>query len=50
MESTSAIDKRTQDKIIENILDKYKNKIVIFITHDHLILKKLDEIIDLEKF
>ena len=48
-ESTSALDKATQDTIVENILLEYANKIVIFVTHDPQIMNRVDEIIDLSK-
>jgi ABC-type bacteriocin/lantibiotic exporter with double-glycine peptidase domain len=48
-ESTSALDKATQQKVVENILREYSNKIVIFVTHDPHIMKRVDEVVDLEK-
>ena len=45
-ESTSALDKVTQEQVIENILREYSNKIVIFVTHDPHIMKRVDEIVD----
>ena len=48
-ESTSALDKVTQTQVIENILRDYAHKIVIFITHDPDIMRRVDEVIDLGK-
>lgn len=45
-ESTNALDKETQEKVIENILREYSEKIVIFVTHDPKITRKVDEVID----
>ena len=45
-ESTSALDKKTQEQVIENILREYSSKIVIFVTHDPHIMKRVDEIVD----
>jgi ABC-type bacteriocin/lantibiotic exporter with double-glycine peptidase domain len=46
-ESTSALDHITKDRIVTNIFARYRDKIVIFITHDSDILKKVDEVIHL---
>jgi ABC-type multidrug transport system fused ATPase/permease subunit len=46
-ESTSALDKNTQDLVLDNILHEYSNKIVIIVTHDPRIMKRIDEIVDL---
>ena len=48
-ESTSALDKVTQERVIENIQQQYSKKIVIFITHDPHIMQRVDEIVDLGK-
>ncbi len=46
-ESTSALDKLTQEHVVENILQEYSNKIVIFVTHDPQVMKRVDKVIDL---
>jgi ABC-type bacteriocin/lantibiotic exporter with double-glycine peptidase domain len=46
-ESTSALDKATQEQVIDNILKEYADRVVIFITHDPSIMQKVDEVIDL---
>lgn len=48
-ESTSALDKPTQERVIENVLAAYSNRIVIFVTHDPHIMSRVDEVVDLEK-
>jgi ABC-type multidrug transport system fused ATPase/permease subunit len=48
-ESTSALDKLTQETVVENILREYTNKIVIFVTHDPQLMKRVNEIVDMEK-
>ena len=48
-ESTSALDKKTQEAVVENILREYGNKIVIFVTHDPQIMSRVNEVVDLEK-
>lgn len=48
-ESTSALDKQTQEDVVENILREYSNKIVIFVTHDPQIMSRVNEVVDLEK-
>jgi ABC-type bacteriocin/lantibiotic exporter with double-glycine peptidase domain len=44
-ESTSALDRVTKDRILQNIFSRYQDKIIIFIAHDRDILDKVDEII-----
>lgn len=46
-ESTSALDKATQAQVIENVLELYSGKIVIFVTHDPYIMGRVSETIDL---
>lgn len=46
-ESTSALDKNTQNQIVNNILREYSNKIVIFVTHDPQIMRYVDQVINL---
>lgn len=48
-ESTSALDKATQERVVGNILREYSEKIVIFVTHDPSIMDRVDEIVDVEK-
>ena len=47
-ESTNALDKLTQERVVENVLQEYSKKIVIFVTHDPSIIKRVNEIVDLE--
>ncbi len=48
-ESMSALDPTTKEMIIENILHEYRNKIVIFVSHDVSIREKVDIVIELHK-
>jgi ABC-type transport system involved in cytochrome bd biosynthesis fused ATPase/permease subunit len=34
--------------VVGNILDRYKDRIVIFSTHDQAIMRRVDEIVTLE--
>lgn len=45
-ESTSALDKKTQALILENIFEKYSNKILIVVTHDPYVMDLVDQIVD----
>lgn len=47
-ESTSALDKVTQDVVVENIKKMYVDKIVIFVTHDITLASGLNEALDLQ--
>lgn len=48
-EATSALDPQTKDLVMVNILEEYKNKILIFVTHDPSIFPLVDNVIDLQK-
>ena len=44
-ESTSGLDADTRDRVVANVLERYKDKIVIFSTHDQAIMQRVDEIV-----
>jgi ABC-type transport system involved in cytochrome bd biosynthesis fused ATPase/permease subunit len=46
----SALDQMTKDNIVANILVEYRNKIVIFVSHDISIREKVDIVIELHKY
>jgi ABC-type bacteriocin/lantibiotic exporter with double-glycine peptidase domain len=48
-ESTSALDKTTQEQVVTNILTEYSGRIVIFVTHDPAIMARVDGVIDMSK-
>ncbi len=48
-ESVNALDSETRLNVVKNIIDEYKNKIVIFVTHDKDILTLVDNVINLDK-
>ena len=48
-EFTSALDTKTEEKIIGNILKKFSDKTLIIISHKPSTLKMCDRIIDLDK-
>ncbi len=48
-EATSALDSETKEYIVSRILEEYKDKIIIFVTHDTSILPLVSDIIDLKK-
>lgn len=47
-EVTSALDEKTKVDVVKSILDYFKDKIVIFITHDQLVTDLVDERINLQ--
>jgi ABC-type bacteriocin/lantibiotic exporter with double-glycine peptidase domain len=48
-EATSALDPETKEFVVKNILEEYKDKILIFVTHDPVILSLVDNVIDLKE-
>lgn len=47
-ESVNALDEKTRLIVVKNIISEFKNKILIFVTHDKEILSFVDEVIDLD--
>jgi len=47
-ESVNALDEKTRHQVVKNIMLEYKDKILIFVTHDKDILGFVDEVIDLD--
>ena len=47
-ESTNALDADTRESVVGNILEDYKERTVIFITHDTLVTGMVDEVIHLD--
>ena len=46
-EGTSALDAASKSLVIQNILSAYRDKIVIFVTHDHSVTECVDEVVTL---
>ena len=46
-ESTSALDTETRDIVIENVLHAYRDRIVVFATHDEYVLSRVDVVIEI---
>ncbi len=49
-ESMSALDPMTKEKVTDNIIAEYRDKIVIFVSHDPAIREKVDVVIELRKY
>lgn len=47
-EGTSALDSASKKVVIQNILSTYRDKIVIFVTHDETVTECVDEVISLK--
>jgi ABC-type bacteriocin/lantibiotic exporter with double-glycine peptidase domain len=46
-EGTSALDHATKIVVLDRILDRYKDKLVIFVSHDQAVVDRVDEVIRL---
>jgi len=46
-ESTNALDSRTRERVLETILKSYRDRILIFVTHDPQVIARVDEVIEL---
>lgn len=46
-ESTNALDSATRQKILDALLEAYRDRIIIFITHDPYVMERVDEVIEM---
>jgi ABC-type bacteriocin/lantibiotic exporter with double-glycine peptidase domain len=46
-ESTNALDTRTRELVLESMLTSYRDRILIFVTHDPQVISRVDEVIEL---
>jgi ATP-binding cassette subfamily B protein len=46
-ESTNALDSETRKLILETLISAYKERILIFITHDPVVIERVDKVIEL---
>jgi ABC-type bacteriocin/lantibiotic exporter with double-glycine peptidase domain len=46
-ESTSALDRATRDEVVTNILREYRNRIVVFATHDESVASRVDVVVEI---
>jgi ABC-type bacteriocin/lantibiotic exporter with double-glycine peptidase domain len=46
-ESTNALDGLTRQRILDALLSSYKDRIIIFITHDPHVMERVDEVIEM---
>jgi ABC-type multidrug transport system fused ATPase/permease subunit len=46
-EATSALDNHTRNLVIDNVIRLYRDRIVVFATHDEYVLNRVDVVIDI---
>ncbi len=46
-ESTSALDAETREQVVSNLLEEFRERILIFVTHDEAVMSRIDDVIDL---
>ncbi len=46
-ESTSALDGATRERVLQNLLGEFKDRIILFVTHDPALMAKTDEVLDM---
>jgi ABC-type multidrug transport system fused ATPase/permease subunit len=46
-ESTNALDAETRERVLNSILESYRDRILIFVTHDPHVVAKVSEVIEL---
>ena len=47
-ESTNALDSQTRERILDKLFSLYRDRILIFVTHDMYVVGRVDEVIDLQ--
>jgi ABC-type multidrug transport system fused ATPase/permease subunit len=48
-ESTSALDVETRERVVDNLLEEFRNRILVFVTHDESIASKVDEVLEMHR-
>jgi ABC-type bacteriocin/lantibiotic exporter with double-glycine peptidase domain len=46
-ESTSALDAATREEVVKNLLEEFRDRIVVFVTHDPFVMSSVDEVLNL---
>jgi ABC-type bacteriocin/lantibiotic exporter with double-glycine peptidase domain len=46
-ESTSALDAATREEVVKNLLKEFRDRIVVFVTHDPFVMSSVDEVLNL---
>lgn len=46
-ESTSALDAETRTRVVDNLLEEFHERIVLFVTHDAFVMSRVSQVIDL---
>jgi ABC-type multidrug transport system fused ATPase/permease subunit len=46
-ESTSALDAETRTRVVKNLLEEFRDRIVLFVTHDAFVMSQVNEVIDM---
>ncbi|MGN6285697.1 MAG: ABC transporter ATP-binding protein [Afipia sp.] len=46
-ESTSALDVETRERVVSNLLEEFKDRIILFVTHDAFVASQVDEVFDM---
>jgi ABC-type bacteriocin/lantibiotic exporter with double-glycine peptidase domain len=47
-ESTSALDQATRELVVRNVLELFKHKMIIFVTHDAWVAEQVDEVFEVK--
>jgi ABC-type bacteriocin/lantibiotic exporter with double-glycine peptidase domain len=48
-ESTSALDAETRESVINNLLEEFKDRILVFVTHDEFVTSRVDVILEMSR-
>lgn len=46
-ESTAALDVETRESVVAKLLDEFRNRIILFVTHDQFVMSKVDVVMNM---
>jgi ABC-type bacteriocin/lantibiotic exporter with double-glycine peptidase domain len=46
-ESTSALDAETRERVVDNLLSEFRDRIILFVTHDSFVASRVSQILDM---
>jgi ABC-type lipoprotein export system ATPase subunit len=46
-ESTSALDADTRETVVNNLLTEWRDRIILFVTHDTFVASRISEVLDM---
>ena len=48
-ECTSALDAETRTRVVDNLLDEYRDRVILFVSHDPFIMSRVTQVLDMAR-